>query len=33
MGKRGMGIVEELVLGSVTNKVVNKSRIPVIVVA
>jgi nucleotide-binding universal stress UspA family protein len=33
MGKRGMGIVEELVLGSVTNKVVNQSKIPVTVFA
>lgn len=33
MGKRGMGILEELVMGSVTHKVVNQSKIPVIVVA
>jgi len=33
IGKRGMGFLEELVMGSVTNKVVNQSKIPVIVVA
>jgi nucleotide-binding universal stress UspA family protein len=33
MGKRGMGLIEELVMGSVTHKVVNHSMIPVIVVA
>jgi nucleotide-binding universal stress UspA family protein len=32
IGKRGMGIVEELVLGSVTDKVVNQSKIPVTVI-
>lgn len=32
LGKKGMGIVEELVMGSVTHKVVNQSKIPVIVV-
>ena len=32
IGKRGMGLLEELVMGSVTNKVVNHSKIPVIVV-
>lgn len=33
MGKRGMGIIEEIVMGSVTHKVVNLSKVPVIVVA
>ena len=32
LGKKGMGIVEELVMGSVTHKVLNQSKIPVIVV-
>ena len=32
MGKHGMSLLEELVMGSVTNKVVNHSKIPVIVV-
>jgi nucleotide-binding universal stress UspA family protein len=32
IGKRGMGIIEELVLGSVTDKVVNQSKIPVTVI-
>lgn len=33
MGKRGMGVVEELIMGNITLKVINKSKIPVTVVA
>jgi nucleotide-binding universal stress UspA family protein len=32
IGKRGMGVIEELIMGSVTNKVINLSCITVIVV-
>jgi nucleotide-binding universal stress UspA family protein len=33
MGKRGMGFIEELVVGSVTNKVISASKIPVTIIA
>jgi nucleotide-binding universal stress UspA family protein len=33
MGKHGMNIIEELVMGSVTHKVINSSKIPVTVIA
>jgi nucleotide-binding universal stress UspA family protein len=32
MGKKGMGMFEGLVMGSVTQKVINQSRVNVIVV-
>jgi nucleotide-binding universal stress UspA family protein len=32
MGKRGMGFIEELIMGSVTHKVVNTSKVPVTIV-
>ncbi|MFC1802444.1 universal stress protein [Thermoproteota archaeon] len=32
MGKRGMGFIEELIMGTVTHKVVNTSKVPVTIV-
>jgi nucleotide-binding universal stress UspA family protein len=33
MGKQGTGVIQQLVMGTVTQKVVNQSKIPVIVIA
>jgi nucleotide-binding universal stress UspA family protein len=33
MGKHGMGFIEELVMGSITHRVINASKVPVTILA